>query len=264
MLKRDGITAVRDGILVDANEFIPTPAELTADAESQRHADELAKIAADYPLPHMDSVRLLYAYTTDGRVRVHQVVKSDKGAGADQTGPLLVPIASPFGVQARLRHADQADAFGLRCVVQDMNGKPRCVDFERGALAKLAAADIRRLLFDAGLRVEGDGETIVVQCLKAADPEREIVVVGRPGWHEFAGQPDLDPPNHSSRCLQPTSRIARHERRRKWHGQRCKIPHSRRHGRGQRREYLCRRSGCQHNSQNRSRRRGEHFRRVIR
>jgi hypothetical protein len=82
LLKRDGVTAVRDGILVDPIDFIPTESELTEDLENQRRADELAKIVADYPLPHMDTVRLRYAHTSDGRIWVHRVVKSEKaGAG---------------------------------------------------------------------------------------------------------------------------------------------------------------------------------------
>ena len=73
-----------------------------------------------------------------------------------------------------------------------MNGKPREIDFERGILAKMGAAEIRTRLFAAGLRTEGDGDMIAVASLKAADPDREIVVVGRAGWHnDIAGCPDL-------------------------------------------------------------------------
>src|SRR5262249_26987545 len=71
-----------------------------------------------------------------------------------------------------------------------MNGQPRGIDFDRAALAKMGGADIRSLLFAAGLRTEGDGEMIAVQCLKAADPNREIQVVRRPGWQKINGCPD--------------------------------------------------------------------------
>ena len=103
---------------------------------------------------------------------------------------MLVPIATPFGITARLRHVDQADAYGLRCLVKDMNGRPRPVDFDRATLARMGAMEVRAALFEAGLRTEDDGEMIAVRALKAADPVREILVVGRPGWHELGAGAD--------------------------------------------------------------------------
>jgi hypothetical protein len=72
-----------------------------------------------------------------------------------------------------------------------MNGKSRAVDFDRATLPRMGATEIRAALFAAGLRTEDDGEMIAVQCLKAADPEQEIIVVQRPGWHEISGCLDL-------------------------------------------------------------------------
>ena len=95
------------------------------------------------------------------------------------------PIATPFGVPARLRHADQQGAYGLRATIQGMDGQPRPVEFDRAGLARMGAAEIRAHLFATGLRVEQDGEVIAVQALKAADPPTEIVVVSRPGWHRL-------------------------------------------------------------------------------
>jgi hypothetical protein len=46
------------------------------------------------------------------------------------------------------------------------------------------------MLFATGLRAEADGETIAVQCLTAADPVLEVLVVRRPGWHEVPGCAD--------------------------------------------------------------------------
>jgi hypothetical protein len=71
--------------------------------------------------------------------------------------------------------------------VQGMDGKPRPIDFERGALARMGASELRAKLFAAGLRAEDDGEHVVVKALKAADPASEITVVSRPGWHLLAG-----------------------------------------------------------------------------
>jgi phage/plasmid primase-like uncharacterized protein len=175
ILLREGVLAVRQGVF-RAVEFVPTADEIDRAVDEQNRAAELDEIAATYPLPVMENTGLQYAHTPAGKVKVHK---------KDLLG--MVAIATPFGVPARLRHIDQADAYGLRCVVQDMNGKPRAVDFDRAMLGRMGAADIRALLFQAGLRTEGDGDTIAVQSLKAADPDREIIVVKQPGWHEIPG-----------------------------------------------------------------------------
>ena len=180
-LLRDGIDAVLTGIYA-AVRFEPTTEELEQVAARRSRDAELAEIAAAYPLPRMYMPRLTYAHTADGKVKVHKVF----GSGDEMK---LIPIATPFGVVARLRHADQANAYGLRCVVQDMNGEQRAVDFQRGSLQKMGATDIRATLFNAGLRTETDGDVVAVQALKAADPEREIIVLSQPGWHQIDGCP---------------------------------------------------------------------------
>jgi hypothetical protein len=179
VLRRDGTETVRAGIAAAA-AFIPTRAELEALAQVKGRAAELRETAAAYPLPVMDTLTLTYERSGSGKVKVHKLIA--RGEEVE-----LIPIATPFGVPARLRHPDQSDAYGLRCVVQDMNGKPRAIDFDRAMLAKMAAADIRSMLFAAGLRTEADGEMVAVQALKAADPEREVIVVRRPGWQDLAG-----------------------------------------------------------------------------
>jgi hypothetical protein len=72
-----------------------------------------------------------------------------------------------------------------------MNDQPRTVDFDRAELAKLNGSEIRAKLFAAGLRTEGEGDKIALEVLKAADPDHEIVILRRPGWHEIPGL--LDP-----------------------------------------------------------------------
>ena len=180
VLLRDGAAAVRAGILDAAVPFEPTEAERTEAMEQRERETELKAVASGYPLPAMDTLTLSYRYTKSGRVKVHKMVVIEEGIAWS-------PVSTPFGVVARLRYADQEDAYGLRCAVQDMSGKPRFVDFDRGALAKMAAAEIRGMLFGAGLRAEDDGEHIAVKALKAADPEAEIVVVRRSGWQELSG-----------------------------------------------------------------------------
>lgn len=186
---RVGPAGIKFSILF-ASDFEPTEGELKQRFQERTHAAELKRAADTYPLPHMDSLDLIYAYTRTGKIKVHKVVglRTDPISGV--TERQAVPVATPFGISARLRYADQHDAYGLRCVVQDMNGEPRAVDFDRAELPKLNASEIRSKLFAAGLRTEADGELIAVQCLKAADPEREIVVYRRPGWQEIAGAVD--------------------------------------------------------------------------
>lgn len=184
-----GPEAVQVGIQAAA-DFVPTGRELEEFARDRSHAAELRNIAENYPLPTMDTLRLQYAYTAAGKAKVHKLDgwRTDPDTGA--RAPVLTPVATPFGVSARLRYADHQDAYGLRCVVQDMNGQCRAVDFDRAELAKLNGSEIRSRLFAAGLRTEGEGEKIALEALKAADPDREIIIVRRPGWQDVLGLPD--------------------------------------------------------------------------
>jgi hypothetical protein len=184
ILRLAGIGTVRAGVM-GASPFTPTQDEIADQRRACDQAAEVNRVTETYPLPYLQTMRLAYRPTDDGRIWVHKL----EGFNRDRI-ERWTPIASPFGIPARLRHADQGDAYGLRCLVQDMAGKPRAVDFDRAALARMGASEIRSALFAAGLRTEAEGETIAVQCLKAADPELEIVVVHRPGWQEVAGWPD--------------------------------------------------------------------------
>jgi hypothetical protein len=182
--RRDGVEAVRIGLL-NATPFEPSNEEIAGQQREQSRAAELRDIVKLYPLPHLRNTQLEYRFTDNGRIWVHKLIIS-----RDQKEEQWIPIASPFSVTARLRYCDQGDAYGLRALVEDMNGRPRAVDFDRAGLARMAASDIRSALYSAGLRIEGDGESIAVQCLKAADPVQEIIVIRRPGWHEIPGCAD--------------------------------------------------------------------------
>jgi hypothetical protein len=184
-----GSEAVQVGIQA-ATAFVPTDDELKELARNNSQSAELRRAAEDYPLPQMDTLRLQYAYTATGKIKVHRFDGSRTDPDSGATVPILTPVATPFGVPARLRYADEQDAYGLRCIVQDMSGQPRAVDFDRAELAKLNGSEIRGKLLAAGLRPEGEGEKIALEALKAADPDREIIIVRRPGWHEVMGLTD--------------------------------------------------------------------------
>jgi hypothetical protein len=182
---RDGKDSVRKGIL-GASAFIPTEEEIAAAESAKGQASELRAINRTYPLPqHLNSLRLEYRHARGNRIMMHRDRENLETRRRE-----WIPFATPFSLTARLRYADQDDAYGLRCVVQDMSGKPRDLDFDRDQFAKMSAADIRAALFRAGLRTEFNGEHIVVDILKAAAPDDEIIVVSRPGWHHVPGHRD--------------------------------------------------------------------------
>lgn len=187
LLRQDGPEAVRRAI-DNAAAFRPSRAELDEQTRARGRKAALEETARTYPLPPLDMLKLDYRHTEAGQVKAHKLVP-DRDSDSGRTILTPVPIATPFGVVARLRLADRADEYGLRIVVQDMNGQARSVDIDRADLPKRGAPEVMTALYRAGLRVEGDGEAIVLQCLKAADPEAEIVVLRQPGWHELPGQP---------------------------------------------------------------------------
>jgi hypothetical protein len=185
IFRRDGLDAVRAGMKA-AEPFAPSADEAAEEATTAETAEtygenaaELEEITTTYPLPVLGGMPLCYRHMLGGDIWVHKVVKSKAG------GETAIPVSSPIGVVAMLRHADQDDAYGLRVAVQDMNGQPRLVDFDRADLGRMNGVEIKAALFEAGLRVEADGEAIVVAILKAAKPTREMVIVSRPGWHHL-------------------------------------------------------------------------------
>ena len=122
---RDGPDTVRTGILDVAVPFEATDEERADAAEQRGRKAKLEAVAGDYPLPAMDSLTLSYRYTTASRVRVHKLTVT-------RAGPERSPVSTPFGIVARLRYADQGDAYGLRCAIQDMSGERRLIDIDRG------------------------------------------------------------------------------------------------------------------------------------
>ena len=124
---------------------------------------------------------LSYQHTKAGKVWLHQTIKVGKGDNAELVD---VPIASPFGVVARLRIVDAKESYGLRLVVQDMGGRPRTIDLDRGShLGPQGGVEARKMFLTNGVRFQESGDMVAVSALKAVDPTREIVVMKAPGWH---------------------------------------------------------------------------------
>ncbi|SFM62377.1 DUF927 domain-containing protein [Methylobacterium pseudosasicola] len=178
-----GAEAVRAGILA-AVAYRPTDEEIRDERQRVEGLNNLAQAERDYPLPELDTFTLTYKLTKTGRVKAHKWVKDEEGQ------LILSPISTPFGVPARIRYLDQADAYGLRITVEDMGGRCRAIDVSRADFAKQGASETRAMLYAAGLRTEDDGDLIAVKVLKAADPQNEIAVVRTPGWHSLDGSLD--------------------------------------------------------------------------
>jgi Domain of unknown function (DUF927)/Toprim domain len=183
LLAREEIDVVR-AVIEAAEEFVVESPLLGAmiidrDPKPTRSIDEVEKL---FPLPNLEDVTIAYRRARDCRVLLF------KSTGRDKLGnERWQAMATPFGAVARLRYLDHDEAFGLRVHLDAMDGRIRAVDFDRAALARLGASEIRAALFSAGLRSENDGDQLAVQILKAADPADEILVVSRPGWHRLDG-----------------------------------------------------------------------------
>ncbi len=159
-------------------------------AELKRRGALRAKVATDYPLSALETVDLSYRCNEADEVKLtKRSWVHDRSTGERQQAALSV--STPFGVEARLRHTDRAQSYGLRVCVQGLDGFRRSFDTPRTAFAKRGTPEVMAHLWANGLRTEADGEVLVLQILKAANPAREILVVSRPGWHHLlqADQP---------------------------------------------------------------------------
>jgi uncharacterized protein DUF927 len=187
ILRRDGVDAVRNGIL-SAPPFEATSEELETPSNRQ-HEDEIHLTQTRYPLPEVEGIALAYQIIKN-RVLLCKVVKAKEGVE-------FRPISTPFCIPSWLQHLDQNDNTGLRVVVQGMDGEPHEIDFNRSELAQRGAADILSELFAKGLQTQNDGDKVVVQILKAAHPKAHVVVVQRPGVHYIDGRPVFVAPDNT-------------------------------------------------------------------
>lgn len=182
VLRAEGVEGVRAGILAvratrSSNEIVVTKSSIDL------YKQKLEEVGVLYPLPMLSANRLVYDVDHAKRVRVHKISRSKQG------DEMIVPVATPFGVAAKLRYSGRDD-YGLRIAVESMDGTRRFVDVERAKLAATTtSSDVIKALFAAGLRTEGDGPSLVLDALRAADPKDEIVVLSSAGWHHLADQP---------------------------------------------------------------------------
>jgi hypothetical protein len=184
ILVRDGPEAVHAGIR-SATPFEPTPEEINAAVDAKEASDEIELITQTYPLPIIDGVKLSYRRGERSRqIMIHRERMNPETGKVEQ-----IAVSTPVSAIARLRFVDHEDAYGLRCVVQDMAGNPRKLDLDRGEFAANRGQPAKKALFEAGLRTELNGEATVLDLLKRSSPETEIAIVHRPGWHRAPAQP---------------------------------------------------------------------------
>ncbi|MGW8787135.1 DUF927 domain-containing protein [Heyndrickxia sporothermodurans] len=169
-----GPEAVRTGIL-GSTAFVPTADELDEERRRTDGLDELTRVERDYPVPTISGHVLVYR-KVEGEIWL--CARRMKGDEVTWT-----PVCTPFGFPERTRLLDGDGTFGLRLAVLGLDGRCRVVEVERESLGRIGGAEIRAKLYALGLRVQGDGERIVVELLKAASPEREVAIVRAPGWH---------------------------------------------------------------------------------
>src|SRR3977135_4187921 len=128
---------------------------------------------------------IFYKRTKTGEIWVHKRIEKKDGTE-------ILPFASPLTIPARLRRVGgKRDAYSLRVVFQNRDGKPGEVDIECGALAALGGRNVMVEILDAGLRTDNGGDREVIQTLKAFNPQSEVLVVQQPGWFfDMPGCPD--------------------------------------------------------------------------
>lgn len=151
----------------------------SAPAKPKGDEDTLSGIAEQFPLP--ETSELVYSELEgSGAVWVHKPVYRAKGV---QT---LVPVSSPFGISARFKIMDDPKLpYGKRVLVKDQAGEVRTIDVPSGDLAGTSGRyRVLAQLMEAGLCV-GDGREAVLNALSIATPEKELLIVRKPGFHSL-------------------------------------------------------------------------------
>lgn len=187
LFQSDGPEAVK-ATLQSGYLFAPSEIELQKKGQEAERLSSLEQIERDYPLPNLDSLKLCYQHTKTGEIKVHKADGVEKDPQTGKIKTLWKPVATPFSMPSWIAYIDrQSSQTGLRILVRGLGGQPQRIEVERAAIATMGATDILRMMYAAGLRTEGDGDKVVVACLKGHQPPRGIAVLSRPGWHSLAG-----------------------------------------------------------------------------
>lgn len=196
ILERQGPSAVYDGIQnsplyesSNASAKTKTPYQNQQDApKTPSSSMSASEVESLYPVPVMNSEEFRYEHTNGEWWLYRRRTKKEEGEVVE----FWVPACTPFAVTKRLVLLDGNDgpSYALRLAIQGMSGQLHEIDVSRSLLAKSGAADMKSLMFKAGLRTEGDGDSVAVAVLKSANPSKEVRVVARPGWHRIGEMTD--------------------------------------------------------------------------
>jgi hypothetical protein len=178
-----GTAGVRAAIAA-AVTINPTRKEIEQFERETALQNEMARVAASYPIPPLLMLRLEYRATRSREVWLHKFIGTKKDEDTGEEIEIWLPICSPISPAARLRLLDEDAVYGLRVQLADLDGAVRLVDFHRAELARLAASEIRSLLMAAGLRVANRGELTIVEILKEARPAISRDTTSATGWQQ--------------------------------------------------------------------------------
>lgn len=142
-------------------------------------AQQTKAMAEAYPLPKLYNLPLYIM--KDGNN--HSVYRAGKRKNS------YTRVSSPFGVVARLCYIDEDGVYGLRIAVQGFDRQRHIIDIPRSELVQGNSKQLLQALLAHGLIPEPKQEEIVIQAIRGAAPENEILCVRRRGWFPL---PDED------------------------------------------------------------------------
>jgi hypothetical protein len=181
VLLAEGADAVKR-IILSAETFTATVDEIEEFAKGKAERDEIARVAAAYPIPQITSLQLAYRPNRFGSVWLHKLVsvKEDKTTG-EKTETWL-PICTPFRVVEEHRIGAGETDYGIKVELEDRDWISS-LTFSRQELWAANSATLVGRLFGAGLRTANNGHFDVVVILREARASNVLFAFARSGWH---------------------------------------------------------------------------------
>ncbi|NDY58958.1 DUF927 domain-containing protein [Desulfovibrio sulfodismutans] len=138
----------------------------------------------DYPLLEIKGIKFRYG-RDNAKTIIEREAKRKYTGKSDKHSSAYYPVSSLYGIPARLRYIDKSDASGLRINIEGFDGSLKSLDIERSFLVKASGNELKSELLAAGLRIYPDGDKIILATLKAAHPDKEILITTKPGLFQI-------------------------------------------------------------------------------